>query len=55
MQEVAALATPEKSAEWSRGLPADWATESLEAVKLLYRQPGSQNPLKAGTKLGEAY
>jgi hypothetical protein len=55
VQEVNALVTPEKSVEWSRGSLADWATESLEAAKLLYRQPGSQNLLKSGTKLSEEY
>ncbi len=37
------------------GALADWATDSLEASKLLYYQPGSQNLLKPGTKLDEAY
>jgi hypothetical protein len=54
-QELNALATPEKSMAWSRGLLADWATESLEAAKLLYRRPGLQDLLKPGTKLGEEY
>jgi hypothetical protein len=34
---------------------ADWASESLQAAKLLYRQPGSKNLLKSGTKLDEGY
>ncbi len=54
-QELNALATKEKSIAWSRGSLADWATESLEASKLLYHQPGSQNLLKSCTKLDEAY
>ncbi len=54
-QELNALATKEKSIEWLRGSPADWATESLAAAKLLYRQPGTQNLLKPGTKLSEEY
>ncbi len=52
-QELNVLATKEKSIEWSRGSLVDWATDSLEAAKLLYRQPGSRNLLKPGTKLGE--
>jgi len=39
----------------SQGSLADWATDSLEAAKLLYVQPGSQGLLKPGTKLGEEY
>jgi hypothetical protein len=54
-QELNALATKEKSIEWSQGSLADWATDSLEAAKLLYRQPGSQNLLKSGTKLNDDY
>ena len=41
--------------EWPRGSLADWATEGLEAAKLLYRQPGAQDLLKPGTRLGEEY
>jgi len=52
-QELNALATKEKSIEWSRGSLTDWATDSLEAGKLLYRQPGAQDFLKPGTELGD--
>jgi nuclease S1 len=55
VQELNAVATPEKSVEWSRGSLADWATESLKEANLLYRQQGSQNLLESGTKLGAEY
>jgi nuclease S1 len=55
VQELNALATPAKSAQWSRGSLGDWATESLEEAKLLYREPGSENLMGSGTKLGEEY
>jgi nuclease S1 len=54
-RELTALATPEKSKEWSRGSLADWATESLEAATMLYHLPGSQKLLKSGIKLGQEY
>jgi len=41
--------------EWTHGFPADWATGSLEAARLLYRLPGSKGLLKPGTKLGDEY
>ncbi len=55
VRELNALATPEKSAEWSRGLQVEWAADSLEAAKVLYRQPGSREPLKPGTRIGDDY
>lgn len=54
-QELNALATPENSMAWSQGSLADWATDSQEAARLLYRQPGSRNLLKAGANLDDAY
>jgi hypothetical protein len=40
---------------WSQGSLNDWATDSLEAAKLLCRQPVAQDLMKPGTKLGEEY
>jgi nuclease S1 len=54
-RELSALATPEKSTEWLRGSLADWATESLEAAKVLYYLPGSQKLLKSGMILDQEY
>jgi nuclease S1 len=54
-QELNTLATKEQTIEWSKGSLNDWATNSLEAAKLLYRQPGSQDLLKSGAKLGDEY
>ena len=55
VRELSALATPEISAEWSRGSPAEWANDSLEAAKVLYRRPESQELLKPGEQLGDEY
>ena len=55
LQELNALATPQMAAAWSKGSVEDWASESLEEAKLLYRQPGSQSLLTSGSKLGEEY
>ena len=52
-QELNALATREKSMEWSRESLADWATETLEAAKVVYPRPGLEDLLKPGTKLGQ--
>jgi hypothetical protein len=54
-QELAALPTPEQAGDWAKGTVVEWANESLEAARLAYRIPGTELPLKAGTKLGQAY
>ena len=55
VRELTARATPDKSAEWSRGSPAEWANDSLEAANVLYRRPESQELLKPGEQLGDEY
>jgi hypothetical protein len=49
------LANPRMAAEWSKGAPADWATESLEIARTAYCLPGSGQPMKSGTRLGNDY
>ncbi len=47
--------TPEQVEAWSKGTPADWATESLAAAKSAYKNAPSTDPLKKGAKLGQTY
>jgi nuclease S1 len=47
--------TPEQAEAWSKGTPADWATESLEIAKQAYKNPPENSELKKGAKLGQAY
>ena len=49
------LANPGMVAEWSKGTPADWASESLAAAAKAYRLPGKQKIIWPGTKLGNEY
>jgi len=53
--ELTGLATPRMVAEWSKGTPEDWATESLADAKLAYRTPGGKALLKPGARLGKDY
>jgi len=36
------VTNPRLAAEWSRGTPEDWATESLQVAKEAYCLPGSK-------------
>ena len=49
------LANPKMVAEWSKGTPEDWATESLLVAKKAYCLPGTQTVMKSGTNLGDDY
>ncbi len=49
------LANPRMVAEWSRGTPADWATESLQIAKEAYCLPGTNRLIRSGTRLGSEY
>ncbi len=53
--ELTGLATPRMAAEWSKGTPEDWATETLAAAKLAYRTSGGKTLLRSGTRLGKGY
>ena len=48
-------ANPKRVAEWSKGTPEEWATESLNLAKSAYRLPGSQAWILPGTNLGTRY
>jgi hypothetical protein len=49
------LAAPGSVAEWAKGTPEDWATETLPTAKEAYCLPGTSTVVKSRTKLGEAY
>jgi hypothetical protein len=49
------LSNPYKTAEWSRGTPEDWATESLQIAKTAYCYPETKILLKSGAELKDKY
>jgi len=49
------LANPKMAAEWSKGNPETWATETLQIAKLAYCVPGTRTVMRSGTKLGNEY
>jgi hypothetical protein len=55
MWDLTFLANPRMVAEWSKGTPEDWATESLILAKSVRRLPGSRAPIKQGTNIGADY
>ena len=55
MWDLTFRANPRMVAEWSKGTPEDWATESLFLAKSVRRLPGSKAPIKQGTNIGADY
>ena len=49
------VANPKMVSEWSKGAPADWATESLHIAREAYRVPGSDQWMRSGARLGNDY
>ncbi len=49
------VANPKMVAQWSKGTPADWATESLLAAKEAYRIPAGGKMMRPGARLGNEY
>jgi nuclease S1 len=49
------VANPKMVSEWSKGTPADWATESLHIAREAYRVPGSDKRMQSGATLGNEY
>jgi len=49
------VANPKMVSEWSKGTPADWATESLRIAREAYREPGSNKQIRSGARLGNEY
>ena len=53
---VERVITPKTAQLWSRGTPADWADESLQAAKIAYQDlQGSPRSVESGYTLGDAY
>jgi hypothetical protein len=48
-------AKPRMVAEWSKGTPEDWATESLLLAKTVRCLPGSRTLMKPGARIGNDY
>ncbi len=55
LQELNALATPQRAGAWSKGTVEDCATENLAVAKLAYCLPGTDKLIPSGTKLGGDY
>jgi len=49
------IANPNRVAEWSKGTPEDWATESLVTARSAYRLPAGKTVIKPGTRIGAEY
>ena len=49
------VANPKMVAEWSRGTPEDWATESLWIAKKAYSLPDDGGAIRSGARLDNAY
>jgi nuclease S1 len=49
------IANPRMVAEWSKGTPEDWASETLQVAKAAYCFPGTGTPMKSGARLGNRY
>jgi hypothetical protein len=55
MWDLTFVANPRNVAEWSKGSPEEWATESLVLAKSAHRLPGSLVWIKPGTKISPEY
>jgi nuclease S1 len=49
------VANPKMVSEWSKGTPADWATESLRIAREARRVPGSDKWMRSGARLSNEY
>ena len=49
------VTNPKLAAEWSKGTPEDWATDTLQVAKKAYCLPGTQNVIQSGTAIGDDY
>jgi|WetSurMetagenome_2_1015567.scaffolds.fasta_scaffold207027_2 nuclease S1 len=53
--ELTFVANPKSVAEWSKGNPEGWATESVILSKTVRRVPGSLALIKPGARIGSEY
>ena len=49
------VTTPKLAAEWAKGTPEDWATDSLQIAKRAYCLPETNRVMKSGTRIGNDY
>jgi hypothetical protein len=49
------VTNPKVAADWSKGTPADWATDTLQVAKKAYCLPGISTVMPSGTKIGDDY
>ncbi len=49
------IANPRIAAEWTKGAPEDWATESLQIAAHSYRLPGAAKVMPRGSRIGQEY
>jgi nuclease S1 len=49
------VTNPKLAAEWSKGTPEDWATDTLLVARKAYCLPGTQNVIQSGTTVGDDY
>jgi nuclease S1 len=49
------VTNPKAAAEWSKGTPEDWATDTLQVTKLAYCLPGTNTVMPSGSKIGDEY
>jgi hypothetical protein len=53
--DLNAVTNPKLTAEWSKGTPEEWGTESLQAAKEAYRLKGTKMVMQSGVNLGDDY
>jgi nuclease S1 len=49
------VTNPKFAAEWAKGTPEDWASESLQIARQAYCLPGSGRAIRSGTRIGNDY
>jgi nuclease S1 len=55
LADLRAIANPKLVAEWSKGTPEDWATDTLQVAKKAYSFPGTDTAITSEARLGDAY
>jgi nuclease S1 len=55
LRDLNSIANPKTVQEWAKGIPENWATESLQAAKVADCLPGTNAVMKSGTTLSDDY
>jgi nuclease S1 len=53
--ELNGVTNPKLAADWSKGNPEDWATDTLQIAKLVYCLPGTNTIMPSGTEIVDEY